>query len=95
MSNGREPWEVSFWVIAAGSCLSVFVLALLQARPSVESYELLPEARFARNNLAQLMVAIQAYHDEHGALPYHPAGPEYALYQLKGYMDVSCIARSC
>ncbi len=52
-----------------------------------------PEARLARDNLRQLLIAVERYRDVHGGnLPHDERGPDYALYLLRRDLDAAYLA---
>jgi hypothetical protein len=68
--------------------------SLVTAPTSDERFraELNDRARFARNNMRQLLIAMRNYHACFRVLPYHPDGPDHALFLLGGLVDEPCLA---
>jgi hypothetical protein len=72
-----------------GVALTVFFWLMQE---EVYRYPLNARATYARDNLHQLLLGLEMYHDKHGVLPYHPEGSDHALFLLRDLLDPSCLA---
>ncbi|MES2790131.1 MAG: hypothetical protein V4719_10945 [Planctomycetota bacterium] len=86
---------VIFAIIFSAICFA-FVMSreIIPFGKSDPSYDLNPNARFARNHLRQILEAISVYHSDTGVLPYHPEGSDSALYLLRNYLPATCFANT-
>ncbi|QDT30209.1 hypothetical protein Enr10x_55690 [Gimesia panareensis] len=48
----------------------------------------LEQYRLARHHLRQILIGVENYYEKYQAVPYHPAGPDHALYLLKDYVEI-------
>ena len=69
--------------------LSVYILCSLLSKHDGKDSHL---DRIARKHLRQVIIALQAYHEKSGLLPYDSAGSDSALYLLRGSVCVSAFS---